>query len=383
MVSLFFPYSSSGIHCFPMVAAEFRHVFGPLTDLFEQESENTVKVWNLALILSIAAASGRRHMSLQTDSTHAEDVEDEEPEYRLSAHELPLRLTDRYVVECVGHVHEEPLHDAVKPKEVQKTSVICAVSVFFPPRSDVRQSWGIGGTPFFSIFVRSNRGIILSLPRFYLTTNSSTSHPIETTTKLMSVLVVHPAQNFFSTILCFCSRSLTIFTAKWHLQCCFTGRMFPTSLQIQPSQMNVTEFFSHFSVPALQFGLCLWSWVSHSARHPTPASGHVRVFPEAFSMDVVDAEGLGLEPVGENRICGQNSEECSATTSRKMMTRLFSPWNILSHGECAWVKCDTFSEKNVRVCASSRVYCLQLPLSWREIQKKDNYKSTSRAFGSL
>ena len=28
---------------------------------------------------------------------------------------------------------------------------------------------------------------------------------------------------------------------------------------------------------------CVWSWVSHSARHPTPASGLARVFPEASS----------------------------------------------------------------------------------------------------
>ena len=50
------------------------------------------------------------------------------------------------------------------------------------------------------------------------------------------------------------------------------------------------------------------------------------------------------------------------------------------------MKCDTLKEKNVRVCASGRVYYLhspsrsgQLPLSGREIQEKDNYKSTTMA----
>ena len=50
------------------------------------------------------------------------------------------------------------------------------------------------------------------------------------------------------------------------------------------------------------------------------------------------------------------------------------------------MKCETLNEKNVRVCASGQVYGLhlpsrseQLPLSGREIQTKDNYKSTTRA----
>ena len=46
---------------------------------------------------------------------------------------------------------------------------------------------------------------------------------------------------------------------------------------------------------------CVWSWVSHSARHPTPASG----LAEASSHDVVDAEGLDSEPLGEDRTCGK------------------------------------------------------------------------------
>ena len=34
------------------------------------------------------------------------------PSADLSAHELSLRRTDRYDVECVGHVHDEPLHSS-------------------------------------------------------------------------------------------------------------------------------------------------------------------------------------------------------------------------------------------------------------------------------
>ena len=44
---------------------------------------------------------------------------------------------------------------------------------------------------------------------------------------------------------------------------------------------------------------CVWRWVSHSARHPTPASGLAGVFLKLLPMDVVDAEGLDLAQVGE------------------------------------------------------------------------------------
>ena len=51
---------------------------------------------------------------------------------------------------------------------------------------------------------------------------------------------------------------------------------------------------------------CVWSLVSHSARHPTPAGGFARVFPEAsFPMDAVDAESLDLEPENEDKTCGK------------------------------------------------------------------------------
>ena len=60
-----------------------------------------------------------------------------------------------------------------------------------------------------------------------------------------------------------------------------------------------------------------------------------------------------------------------------------STQNILNHAECAWVRCDTINEKNVRVCASGQVCCPhlpshsgQLPLSGREIKKTDNHTST-------
>ena len=36
-------------------------------------------------------------------------------------------------------------------------------------------------------------------------------------------------------------------------------------------------------------------------------------------IDVVDAEGLDLETVGEDRTCGKNSDERSATTARNEM----------------------------------------------------------------
>ena len=41
-----------------------------------------------------------------------------QPRTHLPAHQLLLRRTDRYVVECVGHVHDEPLQGDVNPKEV-------------------------------------------------------------------------------------------------------------------------------------------------------------------------------------------------------------------------------------------------------------------------
>ena len=42
---------------------------------------------------------------------------------------------------------------------------------------------------------------------------------------------------------------------------------------------------------------CVWSWVSHSARHPTPAGG--------LPIDAVDAESLDLEPDSEDKTCGK------------------------------------------------------------------------------
>ena len=46
------------------------------------------------------------------------------------------------------------------------------------------------------MFIRSNRGISLSSATVYPTTNSSNSHPSETMTKLMGVLVVLLASDF-------------------------------------------------------------------------------------------------------------------------------------------------------------------------------------------
>ena len=50
---------------------------------------------------------------------------------------------------------------------------------------------------------------------------------------------------------------------------------------------------------------CVWSWVSHSARHPTPASRVAGFSLKLLPMNVVDAEGLGSERVGEDRTCGK------------------------------------------------------------------------------
>ena len=47
-----------------------------------------------------------------------------------------------------------------------------------------------------SDFATSNRGVILSTAAIYPTTNSSTSHPIETTTKKLGVLAVLPSRGF-------------------------------------------------------------------------------------------------------------------------------------------------------------------------------------------
>ena len=53
-------------------------------------------------------------------------------------------------------------------------------------------------------------------------------------------------------------------------------------------------------------------------------------------MDVVDAEGLDLEPVGEDKtcVCGRGGEG-GGTRWKSAQNDLFSPYNILSHVECA------------------------------------------------
>ena len=65
---------------------------------------------------------------------------------------------------------------------------------------------------------------------------------------------------------------------------------------------------------------CVWSWVSHSARHPTSTSGLAGVFFEAYfpwtlwtqkAWIVSRLVRIGLE--------GKDGEECSTTTSRNEM----------------------------------------------------------------
>ena len=98
-----------------------------------------MKVRNISPRLPLAAKKGviqisQRNSSLKTDDTtrpvaaakrpqvlgektfhNAHDFEDKEPSADLPAYELSFRQTDRYVVECVSHVHDEPVHGAVKP----------------------------------------------------------------------------------------------------------------------------------------------------------------------------------------------------------------------------------------------------------------------------
>ena len=73
---------------------------------------------------------------------------------------------------------------------------------------------------------------------------------------------------------------------------------------------------------------CVWSWVTHSARHPTPASGPQGFSLELLPMDVVDAEGLDLEQVGEDKTCGKEQSGMFSNDIKerdrcehKMMTR--------------------------------------------------------------
>ena len=61
----------------------------------------------------------------------------------------------------------------------------------------------------------------------------------------------------------------------------------------------------HEEVGGVGLMTCVWSWVSHSARHPTPASGLAGFSLKLLPMDVADAEGLDLEQVGEDKTCGK------------------------------------------------------------------------------
>ena len=155
-------------------------------------------------------------------------------------------------------------------KRVQEEKCgLCGVGIF-TLRFGVRLRWIIRSTPTFFCWKQS--WIILSIATICPTTNSSTSHPTETTTKKMG---------------CFCSSCLRLpfgysllftFFDNLHGQLkLMVLRYWKTLsfslLDFQPFQMYlftqltwlvvfciVTESFSHLTVPALQFGLRVSVW---------------------------------------------------------------------------------------------------------------------------
>ena len=132
-------------------------------------------------------------------------------------------------------------------------------------------------------------------------------------------------------------------------------------------------------------------WPPLTRRTASQRAGSQGCSLKLLSMDVVDAESLEPEQVGEGQTCGKEQwgvfrndvKERYGSDHKKMTRTDFSLKR--REPECAWVKCDALNEKSACVRVRSGVLTTHsvafkaVATVWTRNQEKDNYKSTTMA----